>query len=260
VRKLLLPALAAASLAAGPALALNICVEGAYPPFSETAPDGSIVGFDIDIANALCDEMGEDCTLVRTDWDGIIPALLEGHCDAIIASMSITPERRQVIDFSEKYYHTPAIFAARADADFTDSPEDMAGRIVGVQRGTIHHDYMERTYPDTRLTLYATQDEAYLDLAAGRLDAVMGDSLAIRDGFLNTPAGEGFAQLGDIHYDPEIHGEGAGIGVRQEDTELRDRFSEAIRAIRASGLYDEIAARYFDFDIYGFDPDEDGAG
>jgi arginine/ornithine transport system substrate-binding protein len=251
VKKLILPVVAAATLAATPVLALNICVEGAYPPFSETAPDGSIVGFDIDIANALCDEMGEDCTLVRTDWDGIIPALLEGHCDAIVASMSITPERRQVIDFSEKYYHTPAMFAARADVDFTDSPEDMAGRVVGVQRGTIHQDYMERHYPETRLTLYATQDEAYLDLEAGRLDAVMGDSLAISDGFLNTPSGEGFAQLGDIHYDPEVHGDGAGIGVRQEDTELRDRFSDAIGAIRENGTYDEIAGRYFDFDIYG---------
>jgi arginine/ornithine transport system substrate-binding protein len=243
---------AAAGLAfAGPALALNICVEGAYPPFSETAPDGSIIGFDIDIANALCDEMGEDCTLVKTDWDGIIPALLEGHCDAIIASMSITPERAQVIDFSEKYYHTPATFAAAADADFTDTPEDMAGKVVGVQRGTIHQDYLERMYPETRLTLYASQDEAYLDLVSGRLDAIMADIIAVDEGFLSTPQGEGFALLGEAHSVPEIHGEGAGIGVRQGEEELRDRFSEAIQAIREDGTYDEIMGRYFDFDIYG---------
>jgi lysine-arginine-ornithine-binding protein len=255
VKKLLATALATAALAASPALAINICVEGAYPPFSETAPDGSVVGFDIDIANALCEEMGEDCTLVRTDWDGIIPALLERHCDAIIASMSITPEREQVVAFTNRYYYTPAMFAAPEDADFGDSPEDLAGKVVGVQRGTIHQNYMERYYPDTRLTLYASQDEAYLDLVAGRLDAVMADTVAITGGFLDTPQGEGFAQLGDVHYDPEIHGRGAGIAVRQGDDELRERINAAIRAIREDGTYEEIAERYFDFDVYGDIPD-----
>lgn len=252
MRRILGTAVTAACLAAAaPALALNICVEGAYPPFSETAADGSIVGFDIDIAHALCEAMGEDCTLVKVDWDGIIPALLERKCDGIIASMSATEERRQVIDFSEKYYQTPAIFAAPADADFADSPEDLADKTVGVQRGTIHQAFMEAHYPDTSLALYNTQDEAYLDLISGRIDATMADSIAVSDGFLKTPQGEGFAQLGEPHVDPAIHGQGPGVGVRQEDTELRDRFSQAIQDIRASGVYDEIAAKYFDFNIYG---------
>jgi arginine/ornithine transport system substrate-binding protein len=241
----------AIGLAAGPALALDICVEGAYPPFSETAPDGTIVGFDIDIANALCAEMGEECTMVKTDWDGIIPALLEQKCDAIVASMSITPERAEVIDFTNKYYQTPGMMAGPADADYTGTPEDMAGKVVGVQRGTTHQNYMETYFPDTQLTLYASQDEAYLDLVSGRLDAVMADSTAVADGFLNTPQGEGFAQLGDTHYDREIHGEGAGIGVRKGEDELRERLNAAIEAIREDGTYDEIAEKYFDFDIYG---------
>ncbi len=239
------------AIAASPALAIDICVEGAYPPFSETAADGSIVGFDIDIADALCAEMGEECELVKTDWDGIIPALLERKCDAIVASMSITPERQQVIDFSKKYYQTPALFAAAADADFDDTPEGLAGKVIGVQRGTTHNAYAEKHYPDSQLTLYASQDETYLDLMSGRLDAVLGDSIAITDGFIKTEQGAGFSVLGQPHYDPEIHGEGAGIGVRKEDTELRDRLTAAIEAIRANGVYDEIAARYFDFDIYG---------
>jgi polar amino acid transport system substrate-binding protein/arginine/ornithine transport system substrate-binding protein len=237
--------------AAGPAVALNVCVEGAYPPFSETSADGSIVGFDIDIANALCEEIGEECTMVKTDWDGIIPALLERKCDMIVASMSITPERQEVIDFTKRYYFTPARFVAPEDADFTDSPEDMAGKVVGVQRGTIHQNYMETHYPETELRLYGTQDEAVLDLTAGRIDAIMADSVALSEGFLKTPAGEGFAWLGEPHIDPAIHGQGAGIGVRKEDTELRDRLSAAIDAIRESGEYDEIAGKYFDFDIYG---------
>jgi arginine/ornithine transport system substrate-binding protein len=252
MKRTFLAALAATCVAgAAAAQDLRICVEGAYPPFSETSPSGEIVGFDIDIANALCAEMGRDCEMVKTAWDGIIPALLERKCDAIVASMSITPERQQVIDFTNRYYMTPARFVAPADADFTDSAEDMADKIVGVQRGTIHSAYMEEHYPETELTQYASQDETYLDLAAGRLDAVMGDSIAIQDGFLKTPEGESYAFLGDAHYDPEIHGVGAGIGVRKEDAELREEINAAIAAIRENGTYDEISGKYFDFDVYG---------
>jgi len=242
---------AVAALGASPALALNICVEGAYPPFSETSADGSIVGFDVDIANALCAEIGEDCTMLKTDWDGIIPALLERKCDAIVASMSITPERQQVIDFTEKYYQTPALFVAAEGAGLEDTAEGLAGKVVGVQRGSIHHDFMDKIFPDVQVTLYGSQDEAYLDLVSGRVDAVIADSVAIQDGFLNTEQGEGFAFFGQSYAIPEIHGTGAGIGVRKEDTDLRDRLSAAIQAIRASGTYDEIADKYFEFDIYG---------
>ena len=236
---------------AGSAVAMDVCVEGAYPPFSETSPDGSIVGFDIDIGNALCAEIGQECTMVKTDWDGIIPALLEGKCDAIIASMSITPEREEVIDFTNKYYQTPAMFVARADAGFEDTPEGMAGKVVGVQRGSIHQGFMEGEFPDVELRLYGTQDEAHLDLTAGRLDAVMADSIAISDGFLKTPAGEGYAFFGESYSIPKYHGTGAGIGVRKGDDDLRESLNSAIEAIRASGQYDEIADKYFDFDIYG---------
>jgi polar amino acid transport system substrate-binding protein/arginine/ornithine transport system substrate-binding protein len=238
--------------AAAPAFALNLCVEGAYPPFSETSDDGSIVGFDIDIGMALCEEMGETCELVKVDWDGIIPALLEEKCDAIVASMSATNERRNVIDFSGKYYNVPNRFIGPADGGLTDTPEGLAGKTVGVQRGTIHQAYMEAHYPDVDLRLYGTHDEALLDLQTGRIDAVMSDVLAEDQGFLKTPAGEGFDFFGaENHFDPEVHGDGASIGVRKEDVELRDRLSEAILAIRANGTYDEIAGKYFDIDIYG---------
>ncbi|HRO12805.1 transporter substrate-binding domain-containing protein [Amaricoccus sp.] len=238
--------------AATPALALNICVEGAYPPFSEVAPDGQIVGFDIDIAQALCGKMGETCALVKVDWDGIIPALLEKKCDAIVASMSATEERKQVIDFSAKYYQIPNRFAAKADAGLTDTPEGLAGKTVGVQRGTIHQDFMETHFPDTELRLYGSQDEANLDLAAGRVDALMADAVSLEDGFLKTDAGKGFAFFGaENHFDPAIHGTGVAVGVRKEDTELRDRFSEAIAAIRADGSYQALSEKYFGMDVYG---------
>lgn len=243
----------AAGLAASPALALTYCVEGAYPPFSETAPDGTVTGFDIDIGKALCTQMNEPCEMLKVDWDGIIPALLEKKCDAILASMSATDERKQVIDFSAKYYREPNRFVAPASTELTDTPEGLAGKVVGVQRGTIHQAYMEAHYPDTQLQLYGTQDEMVLDLASGRLDAVMASGLALDEGFLKTPAGEGFAFLGGDHYDPAVHGTGAAIGVRKEDTELRDKLSAAIAAIRADGTYETIEKKYFTQDIYGGD-------
>lgn len=246
-------AVAALALAAGAAEAadLRICVEGAYPPFSWTADDGAVVGFDIDIAEALCAEMGKSCEMVQTEWDAIIPALEEGKCDAIVASMSITDERRQRIDFSAKYYQTPARFAAAEGVDWEDTDAGLAGKRVCIQRGTIHQDYLEAEFPSVELVLYPTQDEVYLDLASGRCDAIMADSIAIQDGFLGTDAGEGFAFFGGDHADPAYHGEGAGIGVRKGETELRDALSAAIGAIRADGRYGAINDKYFPFDIYG---------
>jgi len=246
--KIILAAAAASSFAlAANATAINICVEGAYPPFSSTEASGAVVGFDIDIANALAAEMGMEATMVKTDWDGIIPALLEGKCDAIIASMSITEDRKQVIDFSAKYYSSPASFLG-ADGMSVDM---LDGKVVGVQRGTIHQDFMEGEFPNVELRLYGSQDEVYLDLTAGRIDAAMGDAIAMQDGFAKTDAGAGYSLFGPSYSVPEYHGEGEGVGVRQEDTELRDAFSAAILAIRASGEYAAINDKYFDIDIYG---------
>ncbi|MXU65471.1 transporter substrate-binding domain-containing protein [Oceanomicrobium pacificus] len=248
MKRITMAAAAAMTLAgAAQAADLKICVEGAYPPFSETSASGEVVGFDIDIANALCADMGKECEMVKTDWDGIIPALLEKKCDAIIASMSITDERKQVIDFSEKYYNTPARFVGKEGM----TADDLAGKTVGVQRGTIHQDFMEGEFGDVELKLYGSQDEAYLDLVAGRVDALMADSIAILDGFLNTDNGAGFAFFGDSYSIPEYHGNGAGVGVRKEDTELRDAITASIKAIRDSGEYESINGKYFDFDIYG---------
>lgn len=230
---------------------LRICVEGAYPPFSATTSSGELIGFDIDMTNALCSEMGRECEMVQTEWDGIIPALLERKCDAIIASMSITEERKQTIDFTNKYYQTPARFVSAEGAELVDTAEGLAGKTVGVQRGTTHHNYMEANFPETELKLYGTQEEANLDLTSGRLDAMLADSIAIDDGFLKTEAGKGYVFFGESHTDPTFFGEGAGIGIRQSDTDLKDALNLAIEAIRASGAYDEIAAKYFDFDVYG---------
>lgn len=230
---------------------LDICVEGAYPPFSEVLADGSIVGFDIDMTKALCARIGEDCTLVLTSWNQMIPSLTGDRCDAIVASMSDTPERRKQIDFSARYYVSPVRFVGPADTMLADTPEALDGKVVGVQRGTTNQLFMEAHYPATALRLYDDEEHVMLDLYAGRLDAILGEAVQLDVGFLRTPAGEGFAFFGTPHFDPAIQGSGAAVAVRRDEPDLRDRFSAAIAALRADGTYQQIAGRYFQTDIYG---------
>ena len=235
--------------------ALRIGVEGAYPPFSFKQADGSLVGFDIDIAMALCAQMQRTCELVEQDWDGMIPALKAKKFDAIVASMSITEERKRQIDFSAKYYQTPARVVAAKDAGFEGTAEGLAGKRLGVQRGSTHQCYAEKMFPSAEIVLYGTQEEVFSDLALGRIDAQLSDSLISQESFLSKQEGANYAFLAGDHTDVDCYGEGVGIAVRQGEEALRDGFSAAITAIRDNGTYKEINDKYFPFDIYGGRPD-----
>jgi arginine/ornithine transport system substrate-binding protein len=231
---------------------VRIGVEGAYPPFSLVGPDGQLQGFDIDIAKALCEQMKVECTLVQQDWDGIIPALLARKYDAIIASMSITEERKQKVDFSDKYYDTPARFVARKGANIVISKEGLQGKKIGVQRATIHDKYVTDNFGDAvEVVRYGTADEVDLDLVAGRIDMRLDDAVVISEGFLKTEQGKDFEFVGPPMNDDRWFGEGVGIAMRKGDTELKEMFNKAIDEIRANGTYDKIAKKYFDFDVYG---------
>ncbi|WP_354624956.1 ABC transporter substrate-binding protein [Psychromonas sp. MME2] len=230
---------------------IRIGVEGAYPPFSKTEADGSVTGFDIDIANALCAEMKAKCTLVKQDWDGIIPALLARKYDAIIATMDITAERKKKVAFTDKYQHIPARFVALKGAEYQGDDSFMKGKKIGVQRATTMDLYISDNYPSAEIKRYGSADEAYLDLKANRLDYVMADSAAISDGLLNKEGGEKFAFIGPKLNDPKWFGEGAGIAVRKQDKDLVEQFNKAIQAIRANGTYKTIQDKYFSFDVYG---------
>ena len=230
---------------------VRIGTEGAYPPFNSIDSEGNLVGFDVDIAKALCEAANFDCEFVIQDWDGIIPGLLAKKYDAIAASMSITPERQEVVDFTNKYYNTPAKFVAAKGAGFDISADGLAGKSIGVQRATIHENFLRDNFPDADIRVYATQDEANADLVSGRVDLVMADSVALDDGFLKTEQGEGFEFVGPDYSEPKWHGEGVGIAIRKGEDELREAFNTAIDKIREDGTYEEIQSKYFDFDVFG---------
>ncbi|MFB2553629.1 ABC transporter substrate-binding protein [Ensifer soli] len=245
----MLMATAGTALAEGEKIVIG--TEGAYPPFNALAADGTLSGFDIDIAKALCEEMKAECTFVTQDWDGIIPALIAKKFDAIVASMSITAERKEQVDFTHKYYNTPPAIAVPKDSDITEATAAaLAGKTLGAQSSTTHSNYAEAHMKDSDLKLYPTADEYKLDVANGRIDAVIDDVVVLSE-WLKSDDGACCKLLGTLPIDPVINGEGAGIAIRKGEDALREKFNAAIDAIRANGKYKEINEKYFAFDVYG---------
>ena len=248
--------LATACLLASPALAQDVKIgiaAEAYPPFSSPDASGNWVGWEIDIIHAVCAAAEMQCVITPVAWDGIIPALTSGQIDAIMNSMSITEERLQTIDFSDKYYNTPTVIVGAKGVEMAPTPEGLAGKIIGVQASTVHAAYAEKHFAATaaEIKIYQTQDEANSDLAAGRIDATQADSSAL-DAFLATDAGKACCDLkGAVADDPEVLGLGVGAGVRKGDDALREKINAAIKKIREDGTYDKITATYFASSIYG---------
>jgi lysine-arginine-ornithine-binding protein len=226
---------------------IRIGTEGAYPPFNYITAGGELAGFDVDIARALCDKIQVECEFVTQDWDGIIPGLLAKRYDAIVASMSITEERQEVVDFTDRYYTNSLVFVAREDAGIEDlTPKALAGRTLGTQSATISAAHLEDNYSDSTIRLYPTQEEAYRDLAAGRLDAVLADFGVTYIWLEESDEGQCCGFVGEA----VLSNDEIGIAVRKEDDELREAFNRALEEIRADGTYKQINDKYFEFSIY----------
>ncbi len=231
---------------------VRVAIEGAYPPFSQVSPEGKLVGFDVDIAVALCEAMGAEPVLVAQDWDGMIPGLLARKYDTIIASMSITDERLKKVDFTKKYYQTPAKFMIKKGVIPAFSLEALKGKVIGVQRETVHDKYLTDIYgKNVDIKRYGSLDEAYLDVEAGRIDIVMADSVALMEGFLDKEKGMDYEFVGPDMVDPKFFGPGIGAAVRKQDAELKQALNQAIDTIRANGTYEKIQNKYFNFNVYG---------
>ena len=232
---------------------VRIGIEAAYPPFAMKTPEGAITGFDYDIGNALCAEMQAKCVWIEQEFDGLIPALKVRKFDAVLSSLNITPERLKSVDFTNKYYATPARLAMKAGTVLNDPLVDLKGKKIGVQRASIYDRYATAVFAPAgaEVVRYSSQNEIFLDLTAGRVDATLADVVNIDDGFLKTDAGKGFALVGPDYTEAKYFGDGVGIAVRKGDKAMAERFNKAIAAIRANGKYQEINAKYFPFDVYG---------
>ena len=221
-----------------PTLNIKIATESSYKPFSYTDADGKLIGYEIELIEALCAQMQAKCDIISQDWDGLIPGLNAQKFDAAIAGMSITPERKEVVEFSDPYFHTGIILIGKKGDDI--SVDALTAQPVASQRATVASQYLQDKHADSDIKLYDTQDNAYLDLTSGRVRAMMSDKVTGID-WLKTDAGQGYEVKGaEISTDEDA----MGIAFRKADP-LVAKFNTALADIKANGTYEQITSSYF---------------
>lgn len=236
---------------------LIIATEGAYPPYNFVAADGTLQGFDVDFAKAVCEKINADCEIVKQDWDGIIPALLAKKYDVIVASMAIRPERAEKVDFTIPYYMAPTALIAtktsgiKAGADGLVDPASVAGKKIGVARATGFEKYARENWPKADIVVYDNSPNADLDMVGGRLDARFDDYILLSQSILKSDIAGDLEQVGKIYPEKLMGSDGEGIAVRKGETALRESINKAIIDMRSDGTYKKINDKYFTFDIYG---------
>lgn len=248
--------MAASAMGAKAEGTLSIGTEGAYPPWSIADASGNVTGFDADVGALVCAKLQMECKFVVQAFDGLIPALKAERFDIIISGMSITAERQKEISFSIGYAELANKFIVAKDsplASITDIPEllkALSGHSVGVQAGTTHAHFMEKLVPDATLKSYDSLDQMQIDLASGRVEAGFADISALQD-FLAKPEGANF-QFVDVNvlstYDATL-GNGVGIGIRQEDTELKAKIDTALCELIKDGSIATASQKWFKMDI-----------
>ena len=247
---------------------VRIGTEGAYPPWNAKDESGKLIGFEVELAKWLCIYMKADCTMVEQDWDGMIPGLIMRKYDAIMAGMSITDERMKTINFSQGYADEVASLAVMKGSPLEgmDTPKAinlstgggdvkkalktltaaLAGKTIGVQTATIHQNFLESgDVGSVKVRTYKTQDEVNLDLAAGRIDAALAAAVAFTD--YAEKSGKAVVLVGPT-FSGGAFGNGVGVGIRKDDTDLLKRFNKAIDTARKNGKISELAIKWFGFD------------
>ena len=219
-------------------LNIKIATESSYKPFSYTDADGKLIGYEIELVDALCAQMKAECEVISQDWDGLIPGLNAQKFDAAIAGMSITPERKEVVDFSDPYFHSGIILIGKKGDDL--SVESLTGLPIASQRSTVASQYLQDEHADADIKLYDTQDNAYLDLTSGRVRGMMSDKVTGID-WLKTDAGKGYEVKGE---EISTNDDAMGIAFRKGDP-LAAKFNAALAELRDNGTYDQITGSYF---------------
>ena len=247
---------------------IRIGTEGAYPPWNSKDASGKLIGFEVELAWTLCRYIGQQCEIVEQDWDGMIPALIMRKFDAIMAGMSITAERQKAISFSQGYADEVASLAVMKGSDLEgiDTSEGinltkktgvvkkdlktltsaLAGKTVCTQTATIHQNFLESgDVGKINVRTYKTQDEVNLDLTSGRCDVALAAAVAFTD--YAEKSGKPVVLVGPT-FSGGAFGNGVGVGIRKDDTELLNAFNRAIDKARKNGDISRIATKWFGFD------------
>ena len=234
---------------------LKVAIDPTYEPFTFKTADGQPTGFDVDIANALCEQIKRKCVFVEQVWDSMIPGLNAKKYDVIISSMSITDDRMKEVDFTDKYYNTPSRIVLKKGTKFTDAAS-IKGKKIGVLKGSTQEKYAlgELKTAGVVVNSYEAQDQVYLDIKSGRLDGTVADYMEVTGGFLSKPEGAKYELVGPDLKDPKYFGYGAGIALRKGEDGLKAELNAAIKAIRSAPTYKTINDKYFakfNIDVYG---------
>jgi arginine transport system substrate-binding protein len=230
---------------AAPIKKITFATEATYPPFEFVTPSGELQGFDIDIAKAICAKIKAECVFINQPFDSLIPSLKLGKFDAIIAAMAITAERQKQVDFTVSYYEDTVSFIGHKEALFDVTPGKLKNKTIGVQQGTTFQTYLEKVYgKDIKVKTYASKESAFLDLKAGRVDAVMGDTpLCLQ--WLKEHGGGDYKLMGTSTPDPKYFGTGNGIAVKKGNKILLKELNKAITSIKKDGTAKKLEKRYF---------------
>ncbi len=242
---------------AKPLKEIKFGVDASYPPFENLTPSGGFEGFDIDLGKAICADLKVKCVFINQGFDGIIPALQARKFDAILSSMTVTPDRAKVIDFSSEMYNEPTSLIAKKGSGLVPTAASLKGKTVGVESGTIQETYAKTYWQPNGVNVvsYKDQNAVYADLLAGRLDASLQDSVEADYGFLKTPKGSNYVLAGNVTSDPQdVLGSYIAIGIRKDEPALKAKIDKAIATILANGTYKKIEAKYFNFNVYGNPP------
>ena len=235
--------------AAEPAKTLRIAVDVPYPPFAVQDKDGNLSGFDVDIAHAVCNELGYRCDVRAMLFDEIIPSIVKGETDLGIAGMIPTEERKKLVDFTSRYFRSVSIYVERRGTFANFTPESVKGLRVGAQKGTIQAKYLQDTYGDSiTLVTVGAHDQTFQLLKNGEVDLLLIDGLPTYI-YLKSPQGQDLEIVGDAIMPAGDTGWSC-IAVSKEKPQLRDMVSQTIETLRRNGVYGKINRKYFDFTIY----------
>lgn len=252
MRALILSLILCQGLLFGPpavlAAKLRVATEGAYPPFSYFDDAGQLAGFDVDIAQALCEQLAAECELSARPWEELIPALVSGEVDFVVASMGSSEERDLLVDFTGHYYRSHSIFVGPRDVQSEISPSALAGQRLVSGKGTLQSKYLQEFYPNSEIILTEDMEQAIGLLRSGSADLIFSDTIFMLQ-FLQSDQGEGYDFIGSPLRNALLKSE-ACIAVQQGNDQLRILLNRAIEQIRLNGVYDRINQKYFPFDIY----------
>ena len=225
---------------------LTFATEATYPPFESVDSSGNIIGFDVDIMNALCVQMQDQCTIANAPFDSLIPSLQIGKYDAIIASLAITTQRQQVVDFTDPYFPASVSFVAPKGSDLKIDATGLKGKAIGVQGDTTFYHYLKAAYGDTiTINTYKSEESAFTDLANGRVDAVMGDTVIIAAWLKQGKNGQQYAYVGQPISDVRYFGPGSGIAVSKSNNTLLTQLNKALSVIKKNGQYQQLMQKWF---------------